>query len=191
MIIDLWSIVEVFAKRDRTLPLSLNIKISVEINFLAIISVIIILALVLSSMIGIKIFLNNKNRSVNKHKGTLRRARRANKLSSEFLLAYILPMIAFDYSNLKNIVLFLIYFIVLAVLCIRNSNVYTNIYLEFLGYKMYYCDIECPVLNGTHIYSDSLMISTYDLTTEVNNDVLYWDFENYIYIILEGEVNNE
>lgn len=57
-------------------------------------------------------------------------ARRANKLSAEFLLAYILPMIAFDYSTCKGIVLFLIYFCVLSFLCVRNNNVYTNIFFE-------------------------------------------------------------
>lgn len=44
------------------------------------------------------------------------------KLASEFLLAYILPMIAFDFGDMNELILFLIYFSVLVFLCIRNNN---------------------------------------------------------------------
>lgn len=110
------------------------------------------------------------------------KAIKANKLSSEFLLAYILPMIAFDFGNAQNLVLFVIYFSVLAYLCIRNNNIYTNILLEFKGYRIYTCDLTCKVLEDNHTYHDSIVISKSDLTQETGNDVPYWDFENYIYI---------
>lgn len=114
--------------------------------------------------------------------GTIKRAKRGNKLTAEFLLAYILPMIAFDYSDIKSILLFLIYFAVLTFLCIRNNNVYTNIFLEFKGYRMYECDIECPTMNGSIIYADSLVISKNNLTQTLPQEINYFDFDNYIYI---------
>lgn len=98
-------------------------------------------------------------------------------------------MIAFDFGELKSVILFLIYFIVLAFLCIRNNNIYTNILLEFKGYKMYNCDIECTVLNKTEVYSDSIIISANDLTLNESNNVKYWDFENYIYITVKEDNN--
>ena len=94
--------------------------------------------------------------------------------------------IAFDFSDLQNVVLFAVYFFVLAILCIRNSNVYTNIFLEFKGYRMYECDIKCSVLNSDHEYRNSLVISKLDVTLPVNRGIEYWDFENYIYIDLRS-----
>ena len=91
-------------------------------------------------------------------------------------------MIAFDFSDLQGITLFVIYFAVLAFLCIRNNNIYTNILLEFKGYKMYICDIECDIMNRKHIYYDSLVISEDNLTLCEGNEISYWDFDNYIYI---------
>jgi len=114
--------------------------------------------------------------------GTIKRAKRANKLTAEFLLAYILPMIAFDYSDIKSILLFLIYFAVLTFLCIRNNNIYTNIFLEFMGYRMYECDIECATMNGSQMYPDSLIISKNNLTQALPQVINYFDFDNYIYI---------
>lgn len=96
--------------------------------------------------------------------------------------------LAFDFGEIKDIVLFVIYFSVLAYLCIRNNNIYTNILLEFKGYKMYNCDIECSVLEQKKIYHDSLIISEDDLTQMEENEIPYWDFDKYIYIAInEGE----
>lgn len=151
---------------------------------LAFVSILVIVTI--TSMDSINRFLKDKKSIDVKPKAIITHAKKANKLTSEFLLAYILPMIAFDFSDLKNIVLFVIYFIVLAVLCIRNSNVYTNIFLEFKGYRMYECDIKCHVLNVDYEYSNSLVISKLDVTQPVNKEIEYWDFENYIYIDLRS-----
>ncbi|MDW5300720.1 MAG: hypothetical protein SA378_11400 [Sedimentibacter sp.] len=185
IVINIWNIIENCSNDwKREISLWDNICILSKANYFFLVSIFIIFLLVFFSMISISIFLKDKKRSENKPTGTIIKARRANKLSSEFLLAYILPMIAFDFSDLQDIALFLIYFSVLATLCIRNNNVYTNIYLEFKGYRMYTCDIECSVLDKNHIYFDSLIISLYDLTTMIDKEIQYWDFENYIYINL-------
>lgn len=188
IVIDIWTVIESTTKEwDCTTQLWENVLAATINNLLLIITVLIVIILVISSMTNIKIFLDDRMKESNKPNGTIKSARRANKLSSEFLLAYILPMIAFDFSNIKAVVLFIIYFSVLAILCIRNNNVYTNIFLEFLGYKMYDCDIECQGLSTKHIYKECLIISKIDLTLEIGNALPYWDFDNYIYVILRNK----
>ena len=161
-------------------------------NIIQIVSIIIIIIVVTFSIYGMNKFLRDQENSRQNPTGTILKAKKANKLSSEFLLAYILPLIAFDFSNLKSIALFLTYFAILAFLCIRNNNIYTNIMLEFKKYRIYSCDIQRPAPgNQTSIYYDSLMISKEDLTSLENKKVKYWDCDNYIYIHIKENSDNE
>ena len=126
--------------------------------------------------------IRNQESTTNKPVEKITKARRANKLTAEFLLAYVLPMIAFDYSTWEGIVLFLVYFYVLSLLCIRNNNVYTNIFFELKDYKMYECDIECRILDKTSKHINCLVISKHNLTQALPRKIQYFDFDNYIYI---------
>ena len=185
IVADIWSIVESGIKRWLDSENILNNIVNIcKINLVSIVVVLIIMVLMLSSIISINQFLKDKCSSNTPPQINIKRAIRANKLSSEFLLAYILPMIAFDFTEIKSVVLFAIYFVMLAFLCIRNSNVYTNIWLEFKGYKMFLCDLEANRMGRKHLYTDCLVISKNNLTVEINNDMKYWDFDNYIYIDL-------
>lgn len=163
-----------------------NFTVILDAGCIQLISIIVITVIILCSVCGINTFLKKLNLSKDNPKATIIKATKANKLSSEFLLAYILPMIAFDFSDIQNIALFLVYFVVLAYLRIRNNNIYTNILLEFKGYRIYTCDLECMVIETKHTYHDSLIISKDDLTQEEGNDVSYWDFYNYVYIAIDG-----
>lgn len=183
IVLDTWDLIkQSIAVWDTDTTFYSNICSCFEISMLQVISVVVIAIVVFNSITGINTFLKDRKASRNNPIGKIIRARKANKLSSEFLIAYILPMIAFDFSDLRKMVLFIIYFTVLALLCIRNNNIYTNILLEFKGYKMYTCDIECDVMNRKHTYCDSLIISEDDLTLCEGNEISYWDFDNYIYI---------
>lgn len=62
-------------------------------------------------------------------------------ITSEFLLSYILPLFAFDFTVWENVIQFLIYFCILAFLCIRNNNVYANLIFEGQRYKFYTCEL--------------------------------------------------
>ena len=77
--------------------------------------------------------IRNQESTTNKPVGKITKARRANKLTAEFLLAYVLPMIAFDYSTWKGIVLFLVYFYVLSFLCI-GMGTFIILFLQFLSH---------------------------------------------------------
>lgn len=183
IVIDIWDFVLiVIDKWDGKVKILENLVALLSAGCIQIISIIAIVIVVFCSIGGINAFLKKLNSSDNNPKATVLKATKANKLSSEFLLAYILPMIAFDFGDLQNLSLFLIYFAVLAYLCIRNNNIYTNIFLEFKGYRLFICDLECTILEEKHTYHDSLVISKDDLAQEEKNDVSYWDFDNYIYI---------
>lgn len=97
-----------------------NSKEAFENSRIEIITIVLLIGYTLFSMFYISRIISVQERSTNKEQGIIVRAKRANKLSAEFLLAYILPMIAFDFSSMNNIVLFLIYFVVLSFLCIRE-----------------------------------------------------------------------
>lgn len=161
-------------------------------NIIQIVSIFIIIIMVVVSVCGINKFLEDRENSKQNPTGTILKAKVANKLSSEFLLAYILPLFVFDFSNLKSITLFLASFAILAFLCIRNNNIYTNILLEFKKYRIYSCDIKrTSPGNQPVIYYDSLIISKDDLTSPENKRIKYWDCENYIYIHIRENNDNE
>lgn len=188
-VLDCWDFVEnskkIWNSELKTIP---NVIACIQGSSLQVISVCIIFIVVFFSVRGINSFLKNLAVRQDGHTGKIVKAVKANKLSSEFLLAYILPMIAFDFGDIRNLVLFGIYFAVLAMLCIRNNNLYTNIFLEFKKYKLYTCDIQRKILEDTKLYCDSLVISKDDLTQRESDNILCWDFENYIYIIIDGGV---
>lgn len=63
-------------------------------------------------------------------------------ITSEFLLSYILPLFAFDFTKWVSVVEFLIYFLILGILCVRNNNVYANLLFEAKKYKFYTCEMQ-------------------------------------------------
>lgn len=195
IISDMWDIViYVVSRWKHLLNLDMDFKYVLfrflKANGLMISSIMVISIVVVISIVDIKLFIRAKEKEGNSPVGRLLRITRANKLSAEFLLAYILPLIAFDFSDAKGVALFVLYFCVLAFLCIRNNNIYTNIYLEIKKFRMYECDVECRVANGSKVYKNSLVLSRRDLTTRTDGGMRYWDFDNYIYIDLDQDGKN-
>lgn len=198
VICDMWSLVEggyaaIVSLEEYPTSFQQTVELAKAFLFKYQIEVVSVLILVVYSIVcicHINKIIRDQRSSKNKLVGNVKVARRANKLSAEFLLAYILPMIAFDYSTCKGIVLFLIYFCVLSFLCVRNNNVYTNIFFELKGYKMYECDIECKILDKTFEYTDCLVMSKQNLVQALPRKINYFDFDNYIYIEI-GVDNDE
>lgn len=58
-------------------------------------------------------------------------------ITSEYLLSYILPLFAFDFTKWDQVILFLVFFVTLGFLCIRHNHFSVNILLEILNYKMF------------------------------------------------------
>lgn len=63
-------------------------------------------------------------------------------ITSEYLLSYILPLLAFDFTKWDQVVLFLVFFATLGFLCISHNRFSVNILLEMLNYKIYTCELE-------------------------------------------------
>lgn len=185
MIVNLWELItNIFEDWNMQESLWKNSCSIVQNNALILFTMLVIVIVVSLSIVEINCFIKGQRKRQDLPKAKVKKAVRANKLSSEFLLAYILPMIAFDFGDIKEFILFLIYFSVLAFLCIRNNNVYTNIFLEFKGYKMYTCSLEYPVMNKNTLYEECLVISRENMISRIGKEIKYWDFDNYIYINL-------
>ena len=81
-------------------------------------------------------------KSIGTHTFILKEAKEEKIISTEFLLSYVLPLFAFDFTKWDQVVLFLIFYITMNFLCIRHNYFSVNIVLEFLNYRFYNCVIE-------------------------------------------------
>lgn len=155
----------------------------------------VIIVNVIISTIFVVEFVKRKTSNQNEKSGiaTIIEAKRSNKLLTDFLLSYILPMIAFDFASPLGMALFIIYFIILAILSIRNNNVYTNILMEIMRFKIYLCTLQYKV--GTEIVklSDCLVLSKLKLPAKVNQEIYYFDFDKDIFLALKekGDEDHE
>lgn len=147
---------------------------------------ILILFLFIYSAIILNNFIKRNSKSTNNSNGQIKKVTRAFNLSSDFLLAYILPMVAFNFSNLRDVILFVTLFLTLAFLCIRNENIYTNLFLEFLGYQMFYVDLKEDINDESSIVRENILfLSKEDLRLRINGEITYYQINNFIYINLD------
>lgn len=99
-------------------------------------------------------------------------------ITVEYLLSYVLPLFAFDFTLWFDCIKFLIYFFCIGYLSIKNDNVYTNIFLEILGYKIYRCRVKMYSKAGKEIY----LISKDNILFEKDNTLEVIGFNNLFYI---------
>ena len=90
-----------------------------------------------------------------KYTYTIETAKESKMITAEFLLAYILPLFAFDFTLWDEVVKFLIFFLIFGFLCIRHSYFSVNIVLELMHYRMY----ECCLRNDDGIGIEKTVIS--------------------------------
>ena len=69
-------------------------------------------------------------------------AKEEKSITAEYLLSYILPLFAFDFTQWSQIVLFLIFYLVLGFLCVRHNYFSVNIILEVANFRFYSCSLE-------------------------------------------------
>lgn len=91
-------------------------------------------------------------------------------ITSEFLLSYILPLFAFDFTLWESVIQFLIYFGILAFLCIRNNNVYANLIFECRNYKFYTCELIWTP-ESTTLPIQAIVISKSNLCAKIENTI--------------------
>lgn len=132
-----------------------------------IISISLILVATLISLFFLKIVFNPKNQN-GLYKYTLISAHEEKTITSEFLLAYILPLFAFNFTIWHEVVLFLIFFLVFMFLCIRHNHFSVNVLLEVMNYRFY----NCQLLNEDNITINKVVISRNILNANINKDIL-------------------
>lgn len=129
-------------------------------------SIIVILIIWLISILIIKMVLFSKY-----EEGTsrfiLNSVKEEKSIASEYLLSYILPLFAFDFTKWDSVILFLIFFVTLAFLCIRHNYFSVNIVLEILKYQVYTCKIE----NDDQISVTTSIISRKNLMAKKGEEI--------------------
>ncbi|NQM38655.1 hypothetical protein HO409_07125 [Streptococcus suis] len=118
------------------------------------ISVIFILTLWLISF-GYLILIISRRRKDGSIEVVLKSVQEEKTITSEYLLSYILPLFAFDFTRWDSFILFLVFFTTLGYLCIKHKYFSVNIVLEILNYNIYYCELENSdnIRLSTHIIS--------------------------------------
>jgi hypothetical protein len=95
-------------------------------------------------------------------------------ISAEYLLSYILPLFAFDFTQWDQLVLFLIFYATLAFLCIRHNYFSVNVILEIFRYRFYSCSIE----NEDHVVVDKKVIARCKLELMNGTDICLSSINN-------------
>ncbi len=86
---------------------------------------------------------------------TIVSAQEEKAITAEYLLSYILPLFAFDFTHWDGIVLFLMFFLTLGFLCIRHNYFSVNIILELMNFRFY----KCKLKNEDNIETEQTIIS--------------------------------
>ena len=111
---------------------------------------------------------------------TINDAKESKTITAEFLLSYILPLFAFDFTQWDEVVKFLIFFLIFGFLCIRHNNFSVNIILELMHYRMY----ECKLMNADGMEVERTVISKNILSTSKGKDVQVKILNNEYYLDL-------
>jgi hypothetical protein len=110
---------------------------------------------------------------------TIQDAKESKTITAEFLLSYILPLFAFDFTQWDEVAKFMIFFLIFGYLCIRHNNFSANIILELMHYRMYDCilmNTDGKVVERTIISKRILSISEgKDIQVKILNNDYYLD----------------
>lgn len=102
-------------------------------------------------------------------------------LIAEFLMAYIFPLFAFDFTSWYGILLFLLFFGIFGWQCVTHNYLCVNIILDIMDYKIYDCK-----LNVTGAEIEKKILSDRKLRSETNNKLTYTAINNDYVIDITG-----
>ena len=111
---------------------------------------------------------------------TIQDAKESKTITAEFLLSYILPLFAFDFTQWDEVVKFLIFFLIFGYLSIRHNSFSVNIILEIMHYRMY----DCSLMNADGKAVDRTVISKNILSTSKGKDIEVKILNNEYYLDL-------
>lgn len=121
-----------------------------------------IIVIIVFTIISVIVFLFEFNGTKNGYieDYVIREVYERKTITAEFLLSYILPLFAFDFSKWDQVVEFLIFFLTFGFLCVRHNYFSVNIVLEIKHYKIY----ECNVVTNDGVGVTKTIISKQTLT---------------------------
>lgn len=131
-----------------------------------IISVSLILLVSIISLVVLMHELNPRNTS-NQQEYRIVSAKEEKTITAEYLLSYILPLFAFDFTLWAEVVLFLVFFLVFAFLSIRHSYFSVNILLELLRYRFYSCELQ----DGDEVSISKIVICQEVLSAQIGGTI--------------------
>ena len=109
------------------------------------------------------------NHAQNKKQVEIKTAKEEKFLIAEFLMAYIFPLFAFDFTQWDGVALFLIFFLIFCWQCIRHSYLCVNVILDWMHYRGYECEMEdktiIKVLSRRNLLAEKKLCYT-----AINND---------------------
>ncbi len=127
------------------------------------ITVILLCSLIALSILFVKFYVTDDEKYTLK----IQDAKESKTITAEFLLSYILPLFAFDFTQWDEVVKFLIFFLIFGYLCIRHNFFSVNIILEIMHYRMY----ECSLINADNKVVERTVISKGMITTSKGEDI--------------------
>lgn len=113
------------------------------------------------------LFVLNSRNDDNIEKYILMSAYEEKSITVEYLLSYILPLFAFDFTTWEGVLLFSIFFVTLGFLCIKHHFLCVNIILEIFNYSFYRCEL----LNNDKVIISKILISKGDLKGKVKDKI--------------------
>ncbi len=154
--------------------LFIEIKSIVENHFDICTEIIAITVIVVANIISILILLwwINKAETTSTEDWVIEDAKEEKAISAEYLLSYILPLFAFDFTHWDSVVLFLIFFLTLMLICIRHNHLTTNIFLDGMKYTTYSCILkkeDCASQNHKMVISKANLSLHRGRIIHVNN----------------------
>lgn len=100
--------------------------------------------------------------------------------ASSFLLSYILPLAAFDFSSLVQVLQFFLYFMVLCYLQLKHKIISSNLVLEVLGFTYY----KCVFLDSDDQKVERYVISRKNLKLAIGDEVQTVQLNNEYVLML-------
>lgn len=113
----------------------------------------------------------------------IQEAKESKTITAEFLLSYILPLFAFDFTQWDEVVEFLIFFCIFGFLCIRHNSFCVNLVLEIMNFKIY----DCRLLNADEIIIEKTVISKNTLSTSKGKAIQIKVLNNEYFLDLYGK----
>lgn len=141
------------------------------------ISIVLILIVFILSMLFLYFGLKGGNGD-NVEQYTLKSAYEEKSITVEYLLSYILPLFAFDFTTWEGVALFAIFFATLGFLCIKHSFFCVNIVLELFNYSFYRCEL----INDDQVTISKIVISKKKLSGKIKNEICAKAFDNEYFL---------